>query len=68
MNIVANSEADAVAGIFVTFRDAWANAHKGPMTARLGMAQHLVIAETSAEAERITVPAFNQWRTSLANF
>jgi alkanesulfonate monooxygenase SsuD/methylene tetrahydromethanopterin reductase-like flavin-dependent oxidoreductase (luciferase family) len=66
-NIVANSEADAVARIFAVYRDSWAGAHHGsPMTAKLGMARHMVIAEDSAEAERIAAPAFNQWRASLA--
>ena len=66
INIVANSEADAVARIFAAYRDAWAGAHGSPVTAKLGMARHMVVAETSAEAERIAEPAFNQWRTSLA--
>ena len=66
INIVANSEADAVARIFATYREAWAGAHGSPVTAKLGMARHIDVAETSAEAERIAEPAFNQWRTSLA--
>lgn len=66
INIVANSEASAIAPIFATYRDAWTATHSAPMTAKLGMARHIVIAETTGEAERLAAPAFDQWRASLA--
>lgn len=66
INIVANSEASAIAPIFAAYRNAWADTHRIPMTAKLGMARHIVIAEDTAEAERLAAPAFDQWRASLA--
>jgi alkanesulfonate monooxygenase SsuD/methylene tetrahydromethanopterin reductase-like flavin-dependent oxidoreductase (luciferase family) len=61
MNIVANADAEANRVIFDTFRAAG-----GPADAKLGFSRHMVLSDDAAEAERLAVPAYAQWRASLA--
>ena len=61
MNIVANAEASACRPIFDSYRSAG-----GPSDAKLGFSRHLVIADTTEEAERLMEPGYARWRASLA--
>lgn len=61
MNIVANGEAEGCRTIFEHYRAAG-----GRTDAFLGVSRHLVIADTTAEAERLMESGYAQWRASLA--
>ena len=61
MNIVANGSTAECRAVFDRYRAAG-----GRSDAFMGLSRHLVIAETTEEAERLMEPGYAQWRASLA--
>jgi alkanesulfonate monooxygenase SsuD/methylene tetrahydromethanopterin reductase-like flavin-dependent oxidoreductase (luciferase family) len=61
MNIVANGSTVECRAVFERYRAAG-----GRADAFMGLSRHLVIADTTAEAERLMEPGYAQWRASLA--
>lgn len=64
VSVVSNAPCAVIAPVLARYRDRYQAANGGAQP-RMGIARHLYVAETEAEAERIAKPAWDSW---FANF
>jgi alkanesulfonate monooxygenase SsuD/methylene tetrahydromethanopterin reductase-like flavin-dependent oxidoreductase (luciferase family) len=68
VNVVSLAPAAGAAAIMKRYREEWAKLGKAPAALpSLGLARHVVVADTDAEARRIADAAFVPWRASMAH-
>lgn len=66
VHAVSNAPAGAARGMAERYRKTWAEAHGGEPTTRMGIARHVYVADSAAEAERTAARAQQQWFASFA--
>jgi len=64
-NIVCNGVPETAAAITGAFKSEWQAAGKGAPMPLLGLARHVLLADTDAEAQALARPAYRQWYDAL---
>jgi alkanesulfonate monooxygenase SsuD/methylene tetrahydromethanopterin reductase-like flavin-dependent oxidoreductase (luciferase family) len=65
VNVITNSPVDQSKELFNRYRDIWQRKHGGPLTTRMGMSRHVVVAASDAEAEALARPNYAVWYGNL---
>ena len=65
VNVITNSPVDQSRPLFDRYREVWQRKHGGPLTTRMGMSRHVVVAATDAEAEALARPNYAVWYGNL---
>jgi alkanesulfonate monooxygenase SsuD/methylene tetrahydromethanopterin reductase-like flavin-dependent oxidoreductase (luciferase family) len=65
VNVITNSPVDQSRPLFERYRDIWQRKHGGPLTTRMGMSRHVVVAATDVEAEALARPNYAVWYGNL---
>lgn len=66
VNAVSNAPCAAIAPVLRRYRERWQAVRPADPLPKLGIARHLLVAETDAEADRIAAPAYAAWFNSFA--
>ena len=66
VNVCSNAPAGPAGKMLERYADKWGEAHGGEVTTKMGIARHIYVAETAAEAERIAARAQQAWYQSFA--
>lgn len=66
VNVCSNAPAAPAGKMLERYRAGWDKAHGGGITAKMGIARHVYVADTTEEAERIAARAQQAWYASFA--
>ena len=61
INVISNAPCSIARSATDQYRETWDREHGSEVTAKLGVARHMFIGETAAEAERIGARAYAAW-------
>ncbi len=67
INVISNSPCKIARSATDQYRETWNRVHGGEVTAKLGVARHMFVAETQAEADRIAGRAYAAWYENFIN-
>ncbi|MGB0571660.1 MAG: LLM class flavin-dependent oxidoreductase [Alphaproteobacteria bacterium] len=67
INVISNSPCEIARSATDQYRETWDREHGGKVTAKLGVARHMFVAETQAEADRIAGRAYAAWYENFIN-
>jgi alkanesulfonate monooxygenase SsuD/methylene tetrahydromethanopterin reductase-like flavin-dependent oxidoreductase (luciferase family) len=65
VNVITNSPVDQSRELITRYREIWQRKHGGPLTTRMGMSRHVVVARSDAEAEALARPTYATWYANL---
>ena len=66
VNVCSNAPAAPAAKMLERYTAKWDEAHGDPVAAKMGIARHIYVAETQADAERVAARAQQEWYRSFA--
>jgi alkanesulfonate monooxygenase SsuD/methylene tetrahydromethanopterin reductase-like flavin-dependent oxidoreductase (luciferase family) len=65
VNVITNNPSALARPLLDRYREVWQAKHGGPLTTRLGLSRHIVVAPTDALAEALARPHYATWFANL---